>query len=217
MRRRRAGRLRQDRSSRRWPSAHTGGRSPTEDVNELLAVLPATARRTAASKAASAARSPACWRARSSCIAASTFRRDCAPGDTYAINDLELASKLSFFLWNTIPDDELLQLAINGKLERAGRARPAGAAHAGRSAFDHAGEQFRPSMARHEAAGRDRAGLGGVPVCVRPMRSARRLPHRADAVRRQHLQGRPQRRRSADARSTRFSTSASRCTTASPT
>ena len=38
------------------------------------------------------------------------------PGDTYAISDLELASKLSFFLWNTIPDDELLQLGIDGKL-----------------------------------------------------------------------------------------------------
>ena len=38
------------------------------------------------------------------------------PGETYAISDLELASKLSFFLWNSIPDDELLQLAINGTL-----------------------------------------------------------------------------------------------------
>src|SRR5258706_3349157 len=28
------------------------------------------------------------------------------PGEAYAINDLELASKLSFFLWNTIPDDD---------------------------------------------------------------------------------------------------------------
>jgi mono/diheme cytochrome c family protein len=37
------------------------------------------------------------------------------PGDTYAIDDLELASRLSFFLWNTIPDDELLDLAGNGK------------------------------------------------------------------------------------------------------
>jgi hypothetical protein len=31
-------------------------------------------------------------------------------------SDVELASKLSFFLWNTIPDDELLQAAIDGKL-----------------------------------------------------------------------------------------------------
>jgi mono/diheme cytochrome c family protein len=38
------------------------------------------------------------------------------PGQTYAISDLELASKLSFFLWNSIPDDELLQAAIDGRL-----------------------------------------------------------------------------------------------------
>jgi mono/diheme cytochrome c family protein len=38
------------------------------------------------------------------------------PGVTYPITDLELASKLSFFLWNTIPDEALLQLAIKGKL-----------------------------------------------------------------------------------------------------
>jgi mono/diheme cytochrome c family protein len=38
------------------------------------------------------------------------------PGDIYTISDLELASELSFFLWNTIPDQELLQLGIDGKL-----------------------------------------------------------------------------------------------------
>lgn len=39
------------------------------------------------------------------------------PGDTYAISDLELASKLSFFLWNTLPDDELRQLGAEGRLK----------------------------------------------------------------------------------------------------
>jgi hypothetical protein len=39
------------------------------------------------------------------------------PGEKYAISSLELASSLSFFLWNTIPDDELLQLGIDGKLK----------------------------------------------------------------------------------------------------
>jgi mono/diheme cytochrome c family protein len=38
------------------------------------------------------------------------------PGDTYTISDIELASNLSFFLWNSIPDDELLDLAIKNKL-----------------------------------------------------------------------------------------------------
>jgi hypothetical protein len=38
------------------------------------------------------------------------------PGEKYSVTDLELASKLSFFLWNSIPDDELLDLAIKNKL-----------------------------------------------------------------------------------------------------
>jgi hypothetical protein len=39
-----------------------------------------------------------------------------APGEIYTISDLELASRLSFFLWSSIPDNELLALAENGKL-----------------------------------------------------------------------------------------------------
>jgi mono/diheme cytochrome c family protein len=38
------------------------------------------------------------------------------PGDKYTITDLELASKLSFFLWNSLPDDQLLDLASKNKL-----------------------------------------------------------------------------------------------------
>jgi hypothetical protein len=38
------------------------------------------------------------------------------PGVSYRISDLELASRLSFFLWSSIPDDELLDLAVRGKL-----------------------------------------------------------------------------------------------------
>jgi mono/diheme cytochrome c family protein len=34
----------------------------------------------------------------------------------YRISDVELASRLSFFLWSSIPDDELLDAAIRGKL-----------------------------------------------------------------------------------------------------
>ena len=36
----------------------------------------------------------------------------------YRISDLELASRLSFFLWSSIPDDELLDAAIRGELSR---------------------------------------------------------------------------------------------------
>ena len=38
------------------------------------------------------------------------------PGTPYRISDLELASRLSFFLWSSIPDDELLALAEAGTL-----------------------------------------------------------------------------------------------------
>ena len=39
---------------------------------------------------------------------------DVAVGGVYAISDLELASRLSFFLWSSIPDDELLAVAAAG-------------------------------------------------------------------------------------------------------
>lgn len=45
---------------------------------------------------------------------------DSAPGMNYEISDLELASRLSFFLWSTIPDAELLDIAIAGRLKEAG-------------------------------------------------------------------------------------------------
>ena len=40
-----------------------------------------------------------------------------ATGAAYRISDLELASRLSFFLWSSIPDDELLGLAERGRLK----------------------------------------------------------------------------------------------------
>jgi len=39
-----------------------------------------------------------------------------APGAVYRISDVELASRLSFFLWSSIPDDELLTLAASKRL-----------------------------------------------------------------------------------------------------
>jgi hypothetical protein len=39
-----------------------------------------------------------------------------APGEAHRITDLELASRLSFFLWSSIPDDELLEAAARGRL-----------------------------------------------------------------------------------------------------
>ncbi len=41
---------------------------------------------------------------------------DAAPGSVYRLSDLDLASRLSFFLWSSIPDDELLRVAEQGRL-----------------------------------------------------------------------------------------------------
>ncbi len=38
------------------------------------------------------------------------------PGETFRLSDLEVASRLSFFLWSTIPDQTLLDLAERGEL-----------------------------------------------------------------------------------------------------
>jgi cytochrome c5 len=39
------------------------------------------------------------------------------PGAPYRLTDLELASRLSFFLWSSIPDDELREAAVRGRLK----------------------------------------------------------------------------------------------------
>jgi hypothetical protein len=40
------------------------------------------------------------------------------PGSPYRVSDVDLASRLSFFLWSSIPDDELLDLASRGQLNK---------------------------------------------------------------------------------------------------
>src|SRR5690606_10943508 len=42
------------------------------------------------------------------------------PGDVVPLNDLELASRLSFFLWSAPPDDELIDLASRNELSQDG-------------------------------------------------------------------------------------------------
>jgi mono/diheme cytochrome c family protein len=53
------------------------------------------------------------------------FRAETSPaalqaGAAHRVTDLELASRLSFFLWSSIPDDQLLNLAIAGRLRAPG-------------------------------------------------------------------------------------------------
>lgn len=48
-----------------------------------------------------------------------TDAKDGAPGADHAVDGVALASRLSFFLWSSAPDDELLGLAESGKLDDA--------------------------------------------------------------------------------------------------
>jgi mono/diheme cytochrome c family protein len=45
---------------------------------------------------------------------------DAKPGDSYQISDLELATRLSFFLWSAVPDEQLIDIAAAGKLRDPG-------------------------------------------------------------------------------------------------
>ena len=56
-----------------------------------------------------------------------------ASGQIYRISDVELASRLSFFLWSSIPDDELRDVAIKGQLRNPQTLVAAGQADARRS------------------------------------------------------------------------------------
>ena len=82
--------------------------------------------------AASSARSSVCSSARSSCCASKRIRRRRRPDSVYRISDVELASRLSFFLWSSIPDEELLDAGGAEAARATGGARPAGAADARR-------------------------------------------------------------------------------------
>ena len=140
-------------------------------------------RRRRTSTPASARRSSGCSSAPISCSASKPIPREREAGAApIASPDVELASRLSFFLWSSIPDDELLDLAIRGKLSDAKIARSAGAAHAGRPARAHgagaeflrpvaadaqrlaadAGRQPTVSVVRRQPAHRVRQGDGAV-------------------------------------------------------
>src|SRR6185436_15755467 len=44
--------------------------------------------------------------------------KNVAPQTPYRVSDVELASRLSFFLWSSVPDEELLNVAIAGTLSQ---------------------------------------------------------------------------------------------------
>ncbi len=85
---------------------------------------------------------------------AATLSNTAAKG-SIDISDLDLASRLSFFLWSSIPDEELLGLAERGKLHEPAVLAAAGAPHAGGPEIQGTGREFR----RPVAAPAQRRGL----------------------------------------------------------
>ena len=86
------------------------------EVDRLMPFYEKGADAGTASRAASARRSRRFSRARISSSGSSASRRRRKPGTTYRVADLDLASRLSFFLWGTPPDQELLPAATQGRL-----------------------------------------------------------------------------------------------------
>ena len=70
-----------------------------------------------------------------------------AAGAAHRISDVDLASRLSFFLWSSIPDQELLDAAAGNRLGAARGARAPGAPHAERPARGVAGQELRRPVA----------------------------------------------------------------------
>ena len=56
------------------------------------------------------------FRARTFCIESRKIPAGARPGVAHPVSDIELASRLSFFLWSSIPDEKLLDLAAAGRL-----------------------------------------------------------------------------------------------------
>ena len=98
-----------------------------------------------------------------------------APGTVYKISDIELASRLSFFLWSSIPDDQLLAVAESGRLSDPSVLQAPGQAHAGRSTLAGAGEELRRPVAvlaqyRKDIAGSRRPFRPSTRICARRLR-----------------------------------------------
>ena len=91
-------------------------------------------------------------------------------GGIYKISDIDLASRLSFFLWGTIPDQELTDLRPARRTVAAGRLRATGPADADRPAFRGAGHALRVAVAPPPGPPQGRTRCADVPVLRRDPR-----------------------------------------------
>ena len=102
--------------SRRSPAGPIAGPSRTRRSRRCSAsTRPAEPR--AASMPASSEVSGESWPLRAFCSGSSASRRTSRRARPIASTDVDLASRLSFFLWSSIPDDELLDAAVRGRLK----------------------------------------------------------------------------------------------------
>ena len=142
-----------------------------------------------------------CWSRRTSCSTSSAIRTRRDPTAVHRLTDVELASRLSYFLWNSMPDDELLSLAEKPAAARAGDARRAGQADArGPEGVRDGGELRRP-VAGDPEPGQHQAGPAEVPGL--DARAARRDEDRDADVLRLHVAARTGRSASSSTRATR--------------
>ena len=86
-----------------------------------------------------------------------------APQTAYRVSDIELASRLSFFLWSSIPDDELLGPCGTRRTPQAVGAHQTDAADARRPALAIAGDQLRRAVAAPAQPRLDHPGRATVP------------------------------------------------------
>ena len=121
-----------------------------------------------------------------------------AAGAVYAISDYELASRLSFFLWSSIPDDGLLDAAAQGRLKTPAQIET----QVRRMLADPRAEALVTNFAGSVAAAPESAQLGAERGSVSGVRrqSASGVSARDGAVLQQHHARGPQRHRSADGR-----------------
>ncbi len=85
-------------------------------------------------------------------------------GVAHPVSEVELASRLSFFLWSSIPDEKLLDLAAAGRLREPEVLDRAGAPHARGRPLRRPGEQFhRAVVAASESGSEGGSGHADVP------------------------------------------------------
>ncbi len=114
------------------------------------------------------------------------------------ISDLELASRLSFFLWSSIPDEELIAACVAGPAARRRGARAASRADDCRPALGGVHRELHGAMAQRSRHAGQRARRGPVPGLRQ--HASRSLPARDRAVLRQHHSRGPQHPGLADGR-----------------